>query len=132
LYLIPSPEIWMKKVIAQHGVNVYQVCKCFRNGESSGHLHNSEFTMLEYYTMNVGYLDSLSLTEDLFAHLTKEANAGAASFLPFERITIADAFKRHAGFDLFEAVEKNGALEQEAKRLGLQPAPGTETGVLYD
>jgi lysyl-tRNA synthetase class 2 len=132
LYLIPSPEIWMKRLIARHGVNVYQVCRCFRNGESSGHLHSSEFTMLEYYTMNAGYLDSLALTEELFAFLAKEAVAGAAFPLPFERITVADAFKRWAGFDLFAAAEKDGALEKEARRLGLQPAPGTETGVLYD
>jgi lysyl-tRNA synthetase class 2 len=124
LYLIPSPEIWMKKLIARHGVNMYQICKCFRNGESSGHLHNSEFTMLEYYTMNAGYLDSLSLTEELFAFL------GLAG--PFERITVAQAFKRWAGFDLFEAAEKDGALEREARRLGLQPAPGLSTQVLYD
>ena len=39
LWLIPSPEIWMKKIIARHSVNVYQICKCFRNGESQGHLH---------------------------------------------------------------------------------------------
>jgi lysyl-tRNA synthetase class 2 len=32
LWLIPSPEIWMKKIIAQHKVNVFQICKCFRNG----------------------------------------------------------------------------------------------------
>src|SRR5215470_13190324 len=47
-WLIPSPEIWMKKIIAQHRVSVYQICKCFRNSESSGFLHSPEFTMLEY------------------------------------------------------------------------------------
>ena len=33
LWLIPSPEIWMKKIIAEHRVSVFQVCKCFRNNE---------------------------------------------------------------------------------------------------
>ena len=61
-WLIPSPEIWMKRIIAQHRVNVYQVCKCFRNGESTGHLHSPEFTMLEYYTMDAAYMYSLALT----------------------------------------------------------------------
>jgi lysyl-tRNA synthetase class 2 len=51
-WLVPSPEIWMKRIIARHRVSVYQICKCFRNGESSGHLHSPEFTMLEYYTMD--------------------------------------------------------------------------------
>jgi lysyl-tRNA synthetase class 2 len=69
LYLVPSPEIWMKKLIARHRVNMYQICKCFRNGEQEGRLHNPEFTMLEYYTMDADYLDSLSLTEELFGRL---------------------------------------------------------------
>jgi lysyl-tRNA synthetase class 2 len=68
-WLIPSPEIWMKKIIARHQVSVYQICKCFRNGESSGFLHSPEFTMLEYYSMGVGYRESLALTEELFDFL---------------------------------------------------------------
>jgi len=131
-WLIPSPEIWMKKIIARHRVNVYQVCKCFRNGESSGFLHSPEFTMLEYYTMNAGYMDSLALTEELFRNLA--ANAGSPLRLPFERITVAEAFSRYAGFDLFAAVETPNGLEAEALRLGLDPAhyKGQSTGALYD
>jgi lysyl-tRNA synthetase class 2 len=130
LYLVPSPEIWMKKIIVQHRVNVYQICKCFRNGESCGHLHNSEFTMLEYYTMNANYMDSLALTEKFFTYLARKEDA---SFLnpPFERITVAQAFEKYAGFDLFAAVQ-NGELEQEAGRLGLKPLPGMTMGELYD
>jgi len=134
-WLIPSPEIWMKKVIARHGVSVYQICKCFRNGESSGFLHSPEFTMLEYYTMGADYLDSLALTEELFGFLSKElglAESGTGLYPPFERLTVAEAFARYAGFDLFDAVTREGGLEAEARRLGLDPALGTETTVLYD
>jgi len=128
LWLIPSPEIWMKKIIARHKVNVFQICKCFRNGESSGHLHNAEFTMLEYYTMNADYMDSLALTEELFAYLAKEPFLNP----PFERITVADAFSRWTGFDLFAASEKKGEMEEQARRLGLDPPPGLSTAELYD
>jgi len=131
LYLIPSPEIWMKKIIAQHRVDIYQICKCFRNGESTGHLHSSEFTMLEYYTMDADYLDSLALTEELFAYLAKETQVNALN-PPFGRITVADAFSQFAGFDLFEAVEKKGEMEKQAYRLGLQPPEGLGTTALYD
>ncbi|MCL2243899.1 MAG: LysR family transcriptional regulator [Treponema sp.] len=127
LYLVPSPEIWMKKIIAQHRVNVYQICKCFRNGESSGRLHNSEFTMLEYYTMDAGYLDSLSLTEELFSCLLKNND-----LLPFERITVAQAFEKHAGFDLFRVAGNAKAMEKEARRLGLDPIPDLTIAQLYD
>jgi lysyl-tRNA synthetase class 2 len=129
-WLIPSPEIWMKKIIAQHRVNVYQVCKCFRNGESDGFYHSPEFTMLEYYTMNADYIDSLALTEELFRNLA--GNSSSPLCLPFERITVAEAFSRYAGFDLFAAAETPGVLETEARRLGLDPAQGQSVTVLYD
>ena len=130
LWLIPSPEIWMKKIIAQHRTNVYQICKCFRNGESTGHLHSCEFTMLEYYTMNADYMDSLTLTEELFAFLAQEVQPSLRP--PFERLTVAQAFERWAGFDLFAAAGEKGALEAHARRLGLDPPPGMETAALYD
>jgi len=131
LWLIPSPEIWMKKIIAQHKKNVYQICKCFRNGESTGHLHNPEFTMLEYYTMNADYMDSLSLTEELFAFLAQKIDNPLLN-PPFERITVAEAFKKWAGFDLYAEAEKKGGLEAQAQRLGLDPMPNLPVGALYD
>jgi len=133
LWLIPSPEIWMKKIIARHRVNVYQVCKCFRNGESSGHLHSREFTMLEYYTMNADYMDSLSLTEELFRQLLIANEQSAEDYLPFERITVAQAFEKYAGFDLFETARQGAkAMAHNARRLGLDPMPGLEAAQLYD
>jgi len=128
LWLIPSPEIWMKKIIAQHRVNVFQICKCFRNGESQGHLHNSEFTMLEYYTMEADYMDSLKLTEELFGALAQKKD----NIIPFERITVAQAFERFAGFDLFAAAEDIRLMETHARRLGLVPVPGMTIPQIYD
>ncbi|WP_461247231.1 amino acid--tRNA ligase-related protein [Treponema sp. R6D11] len=130
LWLIPSPEIFMKKIIARHNVNVYQICKCFRNGESCGFLHNSEFTMLEYYTMNADYMDSLALTEELFLHLAKDS---AITANKFEHITVAQAFKKWAGFDLFAtAKEGSAAMELQARKLGLEPMPDMTVHQLYD
>ena len=132
LWLIPSPEIWMKKIIAQHRTNVYQVCKCFRNGESTGHLHNSEFTILEYYTMDADYMDSLALTEEMFAFLAQKSQNPSLN-PPFERITVAQAFSRWVGFDLFSAAaEGAGTMESHARKLGLDPLPGMTTAQLYD
>lgn len=137
-WLIPSPEIWMKKLIAKDRRNIYQICKCFRNSESSGFLHSPEFTMLEYYTMDAGYLDSLTITEELFTALAgifqeEPAVCQQAEELrpPFIRITMEEAFERWAGFDLYGAAE-SGGLEAEARRLGIDPPPGLGTGALYD
>jgi lysyl-tRNA synthetase class 2 len=135
-YLIPSPEIWMKKLIAQHGVDIYQICKCFRNGESRGKLHSPEFTMLEYYTMDGDYLDSLKITEELFSHLLEtlpfiSPEEQERLKPPFVRISMEEAFRNWAGFSLEEAAE-GGTLEKEARRLGIAPPPGLSPAALYD
>jgi lysyl-tRNA synthetase class 2 len=124
-WLIPSPEIWMKQLIAQHKKSMYQICKSFRNGESTGRLHSPEFTMLEYYTIAADYIDSLTLTEKLFAGLN------APCPMPFLRMTMEEAFCRYAGFNLYTAAE-NGGLKKEACTLGLDPRPGLSTAQLYD
>jgi lysyl-tRNA synthetase class 2 len=129
LYLVPSPEIWMKKTIARHRVNVYQICKCFRNGESAGRLHSPEFTMLEYYTMDADYTESLTLTEELFSFLASDIPALCP---PFIRITVGQAFERWAGFNLYEAAKKANSMEKEARRLGLEPPAGINIQQLYD
>jgi lysyl-tRNA synthetase class 2 len=141
-WLIPSPEVWMKRLIADHRASLYQICKCFRNGESAGRLHSPEFTMLEYYTMDADYEDSLTLTEALFAHLLQArsessiASAAAPSPAgplspPFLRITMEEAFAKWAGFDLYEAAEGK-TLGAEARRLGLDPAGETGGAELYN
>jgi len=127
-WLIPSPEIWIKRLIAEHQTSLYQICKCFRNGESSGRQHNPEFTMLEYYTVDADYLDSLDLTEELFAFLSPSADLSP----PFIRITIEEAFYRWAGFDLYKAAKTPGVMEEEARRLGINPPPGLPVEELYD
>ena len=127
-WLIPSPEIWMKRLIAQHRTSLYQICKCFRNGESTGRQHRPEFTMLEYYTMQADYLDSLKLTEELFLEL----GAGGNLSPPFIEVTVEEAFSRWAGIDLFKAASDPGIMEEEARRLGLNPCHGLSVHELYD
>ncbi|MDR0908135.1 MAG: LysR family transcriptional regulator [Spirochaetaceae bacterium] len=101
-WLIPSPEIWLKKLIAKYSADgrecpsLYEICHCFRNVESQGYQHSPEFTMLEYYTMDADYLDSLSITEALLQSLTVKFPR-AASFFPIEKIPMQEAFARWAG-----------------------------------
>jgi lysyl-tRNA synthetase class 2 len=127
----------MKKLIARHRVSMYQICKCFRNGESTGRLHSPEFTMLEYYTMDADYEDALRITEDCFRFLLAGHSAPAGAFEadplipPFLRLTMEEAFSQWAGFSLFEAAEK-GRLEAEARNLGLAPPAGMNQADLYN
>ncbi len=121
LYLVPSPEIYLKRLIADHGVSLFQISKCYRNVESVGRMHSPEFTMLEYYTMHADYLDSIEITEALVAHLLslmppEEVPAFPAP--PFMRLTVDEAFVHHAGFSLALSPE-SADLAAHAARLGL-------------
>ena len=129
-WLIPSPEIWMKRLISQHQTNMYQICKCFRNGESCGNQHSPEFTMLEYYSMEADYLSSLELTEELFSFLLDKTDGDLSP--PFIRLTVEEAFGRWAGFDLYKTAASRDAMEDEAKRLGLDPPEALSVPELYD
>ena len=99
LYLLPSPELWMKKLIAQGSGSIFQICKCFRNCEQSGHQHSNEFTMLEYYADNADYMDSLKLTEEFFKSLFLKFCPKYAE-MPIKSYTVQSAFLKTTGIDI--------------------------------
>ena len=49
-YLQTSPEYEMKKILSKCNLDIYQVCKVFRDDENS-YIHNKEFRMLELYRL---------------------------------------------------------------------------------
>ena len=118
LYLVPSPEVFMKKIIAATHRSVYQFSHCFRNSEQIGDYHNPEFTMLEYYTVDVDEQDSIEITERLFAQTALPSTVDSL-LPPFRRMTVAEACKRYAGVDL-DAVQSMNKIREAAISLGLQ------------
>lgn len=124
VYLVPSPEVFIKKIIAKHKVSVFQLSKCYRNVESVGNIHSPEFTMLEYYTMNYSYIESMKLTEDLFNFLLPPISQNGEDFFsdlrpPFIRLSMDDAFAKYAGFKLSDC-PKPKDLAKKAKALGIE------------
>ena len=122
LYLIPSPEIYMKRLLAAGSPSIYQISTCFRNAEQLGDIHNPEFMMLEYYSLGFDEKDSIALTEDL---IDKTAVGSGQEWLENESlvITMAEAMDRWAGVDMIRG-EDIAYLRKEAERLGLECAPG--------
>ena len=49
-YLHTSPELEMKKLLANGSGNIYQICKVYRDNEI-GKINFNEFVMLEYYLL---------------------------------------------------------------------------------
>jgi len=96
LYLQTSPEFAMKRLLAAGSGPIYQVCKAFRDGES-GRLHNTEFTLLEWYRPG---FDHHALMDELHALMDRLLGSPASSA---RRQTYRDAFAAHAGIDPFQA-----------------------------
>ena len=117
LFLLPSPELYLKKIIAAHGVSVFQISKCYRNCEAAGRMHSPEFTMLEYYKVGAGYMEMAELTEELMRALAPLAEeiAGFAPFpIQFERMSVDDAFAKWAQVSLSEGGEAAASKTEEA------------------
>jgi lysyl-tRNA synthetase class 2 len=98
LYLHTSPEYAMKRLIADGFGHIFQLCKVFRNGEIAA-AHNPEFSLLELYRSPGGVDELLGDLEDLLRALARQPWAvPEARFLdqPFERLTVREAFERHA------------------------------------
>jgi lysyl-tRNA synthetase class 2 len=105
LFLGPSPEFPMKRLLAAGSGDIYQVCKVFRDAER-GRWHNPEFTLLEWYRLGFDDAALMSEVESLTALLL----APERCLPPAERLSYADALRRHAG------VEAHTAPDSELQR----------------
>ncbi len=105
-FLSTSPELHMKRMLAAGYKKLFQFSRCFRKGEQ-GRLHNPEFTMLEWYCVNAGYMVIIQHIEDLVSYLAKEMGLrkikyGNSDFdisTPWSRMTVRDAYLKFAGWD---------------------------------
>ncbi|RJR53216.1 MAG: EF-P lysine aminoacylase GenX [Desulfobacteraceae bacterium] len=113
LFLQTSPELCMKRLLAAGYPRLFQICKCYRAGER-GALHLPEFTMLEWYGSGMDYLDLMKDCEELIRFLSLARNQdGAMEYRgerislapPWERLPVADAFRRYASCSVEEALE---------------------------
>ncbi len=125
--LITSPEYAMKKLLAAGFGNIYQIVKCFRNGEAFKGRHNPEFTMIEWYRTKADYADIMRDTEDLVKDVARNVLGktdicwrGNAIDLGQEwlRLSVRDALRAYADIDLDRALEDKEILRQAAKKLG--------------
>ena len=122
-YLHTSPEFACKTLLASGETQIFTLAKVWRNRER-GPMHHPEFTMLEWYRVGAPYE---ALMADCAALLRLAAEAAGTSVLRFrdnhadpfaepERLTVAAAFQRHAGIDLF------GGLSAQAGAAGIRTA----------
>jgi len=117
LFLHTSPEFAMKRLLAATGQRLFQLARVWRNGET-GPLHAAEFTMLEWYRPGAPLSGLMDESEALLrAVLPPEVAWNGASCrldTPFERLTLQEAFARHAGLDLLASADDAGQLARDA------------------
>lgn len=119
LYLHTSPEFEMKKLLVAGAEKVYQLCKVYRNGESTK-LHSPEFTMLEWYRVGVDFTDIMNETQALIQSLGKVNARGCDLTKPFERLSVSEAFDSYAGIDLNAVLEDAAGFAAQAKKSGVR------------
>ena len=123
MYLHTSPEFAMKKLLAAGETRIAAFAHVWRNRER-GALHSPEFTMLEWYRVGEDYT---VLMQDCADFLRLAATAAGSTVLrykghecdPFaepERLSVAEAFQRHAGIDLLATCGAEGATDAEGLR----------------
>ena len=117
-FLVPSPEIWMKRLLACGSGSIFQIAKSFRNLEFPGRHHNPEFTLLEWYTVGHDYRDSMEVMEGLLRSLQKSFRAAVCPRFPIPKIRMAEAFARYAGLNLDELLEEE-PLRRAASHAGI-------------
>jgi lysyl-tRNA synthetase class 2 len=132
-YLRTSPEFACKKLLAAGERRIFEFARVFRNREQ-GTLHQPEFTMLEWYRAEEPYETLMADCAALVALAAKTVGGrefhfrgrSADPFLAPERITVAEAFGRHARIDLIATlsggIADRPALASQATREGIRRA----------
>jgi lysyl-tRNA synthetase class 2 len=132
LHLRTSPEFSAKKLLAAGEPRLFELAKVWRNRER-GPLHHPEFTLLEWYRAGEPYT---AIMDDCRVLLRLAAEAAGTTMLSWrgqvcdphlepERLSVAEAFARHAGVDL------SGDLFAQARQAGVRVAPDDHWGDVF-
>lgn len=93
-HLHSSPEYGMKRLLAEGMGDIFQLSHVFRNGEM-GTKHNPEFTMCEWYRLNISF-DTMIQETLAFIQLF-------LGVIPNTTLSYREAFQRFANIDYIKA-----------------------------
>ncbi len=104
LWLITSPELHLKRLLAAGAERVVELARAFRDDER-GPWHRPEFLLVEWYRAFAGLDAIMADCEELVLACARAAGAtsvgsACALELPFARTTVREALSRSTGLDL--------------------------------
>lgn len=112
-FLHTSPELWMKRLLAEGFGRIYQMGPVFR-GRERGDRHLPEFTLLEWYAAGADYRNLMDECEALVRDVAAAAGIGerlrwggakVSLAPPWDRLTVREAFRRYAEVSADAALE---------------------------
>ncbi|GIL40187.1 EF-P lysine aminoacylase EpmA [Roseiterribacter gracilis] len=127
LWLHTSPEFAMKKLLAAGMEQIWQLARCFRNGERSD-LHHPEFAMLEWYRTGADWQaivdDAQALLISLAPGGLRRADAIVDPKLPWDFVTFEQAFAAIGIDDVLSIDGDVDALAAKARAIGARVGDG--------
>ena len=139
LYLRIAPELYLKRLVVGGFDRVFEIARCFRN-EGIDHLHNPEFTQIEFYQAYADYHDLMALTERLLPELVQAVNGSLVveyeghqiDFTPpYPRASFRDLLLQYGDFDI-EKYPDRPSLAEAAEAVGVAVASSDDRGKIMD
>ena len=121
-FLPTSPEMHLKKLLCQGWTDIFEIKKCFRNGELSDS-HLPEFYMLEWYRAFFSLDRLIKEVEAFLSYLSRE-DFFKGHLKPVEIHTVSDLFLKHLNFQLTPETSK----EELSRLLERYQIPYSQTG----
>ena len=138
LYLRIANELYLKRLIVGGFEGVYEFAKDFRN-EGMDRTHNPEFTVLEIYVAYKDYNWMMCITEQLIEDIAYSLTGSTKVQFgdniidyerPYKRVTMLDAIKEYAGYDISEMNEDE--IREVCTKLDIKTDKSMGKGKLID
>lgn len=139
LFLTPSPELFLKRLLVAGVGDCYYLGKAFRNSEPNSDFHLPEFTMLEYYRVQYTYLQLADEILEMMKYITINLKSQSSnlktksqnskpkkteityqgkkiSFNKWEKFTVAEAFQKFSDISEKELLTEALFLKKAEKK----------------
>ena len=141
LFLRVAPELYLKRLTVGGLERVFEINRNFRN-EGISTQHNPEFTMMEFYDTDADYQGLMTMTEEMFETVAREAvGTGDVTFgehqislkAPFARLSLREGAREAASRRLQREVTEADLRGRDsaaalARALGIEVDAGAGAG----